>query len=112
MVRLVKIASIIFICVMSLNASTYETNCLSCHKKLPVSIDKYFYRYLLKYSSEKDVKNAMIGYMISPTKEKSVMSNAFLERFGVKKASSLSKKELENAINKYWEEYKVFEKLK
>ncbi len=29
----------------------YETNCVKCHDKLPVTIDKYFYRYLLKYSS-------------------------------------------------------------
>ena len=29
----------------------YDLNCVGCHKKMPVTIDKYFYRYLLKYSS-------------------------------------------------------------
>ena len=41
----------------------YENNCVKCHKKLPVTIDKYFYRYLLKYSSESATKKAMFDYM-------------------------------------------------
>ncbi|XPS41007.1 hypothetical protein ACN2C3_05095 [Aliarcobacter butzleri] len=40
----------------------YETNCVKCHSRLPVSIDKYFYRYLLEYSSERAVKKAMFDF--------------------------------------------------
>jgi len=58
---------------LSLNANIYQANCVSCHKQLPVSIDKYFYRYLLKYSSEKDVKKAMFEYLKNPKREKSVI---------------------------------------
>ena len=98
--------------VLTLNAGVYKTNCVACHKKLPVSIDKYFYRYLLKYSSEKDVKKAMLHYLKNPKKEESVMAEAFISRFGVKKKSTLSNKELKKALKSYWKKYKVFGKLK
>jgi len=94
------------------NADIYEKNCVSCHKDLPVSIEKYFYKYLLIYSGERDTKNAMLSYLNYPAKETSVMSDAFISRFGIKKKTILSKEELQQAIDTYWEKYKVFEKLK
>ena len=97
------------VCVL---ASTYQSNCLKCHKDLPVSIDKYFYRYLLKYSSEIQVKKAIKEYLKNPTKDKTVMPDAFINRFGIKKSSKLKDKQLDNALNTYWETYKVFGKLK
>ena len=89
----------------------YETDCVKCHNRIPVTIDKYFYRYLLKYSSEKDVKKAMFEFLKEPTKENSIMSESFITRFGVKKKTKLSDKNLKEAIDSYWEEYKVFGKL-
>ena len=94
------------------NANVYENNCIKCHDKLPVSIDKYFYKYLLIYSSETDMKNAIISYLKYPAKETTVMSDAFVSRFGIKKKSKLSKKELKEAVDVYWQRYKVFGKLK
>jgi len=108
---MVKIFFSLLMSVM-LNAGVYETNCVACHKKLPVSIDKYFYRYLLKYSSEKDVKKAMFHYLKNPHKEESVMAEAFISRFGVKQKSKLSNAELKKALRRYWRVYKVFGKLK
>ena len=90
----------------------YDLNCIGCHKKLPVSIDKYFYRYLLKYSSEKDVKLAMFEYLKNPSKEKTIMAESFITRFGIKKKSNLSDDKLNEAIDSYWEKYKIFGKLK
>ena len=94
------------------NADIYESNCVECHQQLPVSIDKYFYKYLLIYSSETDMKNAIISYLNYPAKETSVMSDAFVSRFGIKEKSKLTKEQLNNAVDNYWEKYKVFEKLK
>jgi len=92
-------------------ASVYEKNCITCHKKIPVSIDKYFYRYLLKYSSEVEVKKAIKNYLQNPTQEKTVMAEAFINRFGIKKKSKLSTNDLDSAINDYWQKYKIFGKL-
>lgn len=107
-----KLIFLFVILITLLNASVYETNCVSCHKKLPVSIDKYFYRYLLKYSSEKSVKSAMHDYLQKPSKEKTIMPEAFIKRFGIKKATKLNEKQLNEALDSYWEKYKVFGKLK
>uniref|UniRef100_UPI004047098A hypothetical protein n=1 Tax=Aliarcobacter sp. TaxID=2321116 RepID=UPI004047098A len=113
---MVKIILTIFLILNSLTAKEkrdiYEINCVKCHSTLPVTIDKYFYRYLLKYSSEISVKNAMFDYMKNPTKDKTIMPESFITRFGIKKKSRLRDDELKDAIDVYWEEYKVFGKLK
>ncbi len=109
---------IIFICLLSFSyskvnkLSIYYLNCVGCHKRMPVSIDKYFYRYLLKYSSEKDVKKALFDYLKNPQKEKSVMPEEFIQRFKIKKKSNLTDKKLKKAIDDYWDIYKIFGKLK
>ena len=92
--------------------TVYEKNCIKCHKKLPVSIDKYFYRYLLKYSSELRVKKSMFAYLKKPDKNMTIMPEAFIKRFGIKKKSKLSNEKLNEALDIYWEKYKVFGKLK
>lgn len=109
---MVRVLIILFISISFSFSSVYESNCVSCHKKLPVSIDKYFYRYLLKYSSERSVKEALASYLKTPTKEKTIMPEAFISRFGIKKPTKLSNEELKQAIDTYWETYKVFGKLK
>lgn len=109
MVKILLIISILF----SFSFGTvYKNNCLKCHNKLPVSIDKYFYRYLLKYSSEREVKKAMTDYLKNPTKDTTIMPEAFIKRFGVKNKTKLSDDDLKKALDLYWEEYKVFGKLK
>lgn len=90
----------------------YETNCVKCHSRLPVSIDKYFYRYLLEYSSERAVKKAMFDFLKNPSAETTIMPESFIKRFGVKKKTKLSDEELNSALDEYWEEYKVSGKLK
>lgn len=109
MVKSMIIMSIFF---NVLSANIYEKNCVQCHQELPVSIDKYFYKYLLTYSSEKDMKYAIINYLQVPLKETTIMSDSFISRFGVKKKSTLNERELKEAVDIYWEKYKVFGKLR
>jgi hypothetical protein len=114
---MVKFSLILFLMILTLSAdekedNIYEANCIKCHSKLPVSIDKYFYRYLLKYSSEKDVKKAMFDYMKNPTIEKTIMAESFITRFGIKKKTNLTDDKLMEALDIYWDEYKIFDKLK
>jgi len=108
MARLILVS---FLLLSSLSADVYKNNCLKCHNKLPVSIDKYFYRYLLKYSSERRVKGAMINYLKKPNKDETIMPEAFIKRFGIKKKTKLNENELKKALDIYWEKYKIFGKL-
>ncbi|MCF6172327.1 MAG: hypothetical protein L3J44_00820 [Campylobacteraceae bacterium] len=109
---MVKIFVILFVILLSLKASIYQKNCVSCHNKLPIKIDKFFYRYLLKYSSGIETKYAIKLYLQDPKKQNSILNPALLNRFGIKKKSKLSEKELEKAINEYWDKYKIIGKLK
>ena len=93
-------------------AGIYESNCVKCHQDLPVSIEKYFYDYLLIYSGETDMKNAIISYLNYPAYETSVMPDAYLDYFGIKKKTTLTKEQLKEAVDTYWQKYKVFGKLK
>ncbi|ADG93564.1 conserved hypothetical protein [Arcobacter nitrofigilis DSM 7299] len=110
---MVKITLILALFLNSfLFANVYEKNCVTCHNKLPVSIDKYFYRYLLKYSSKRAVNAAMLKYLKNPSKDTTIMPDAFISRFGIKNKSTLSDEELKKALDEYWDIYKVFGKLK
>lgn len=111
MVKSVLILLITSNLLMANQKNIYEKNCISCHKKIPVTIDKYFYRYLLEYSSEEDVKKAMFEFLKNPTKEKSLMSESLIKRFGLKKKSKLNDTELKEALDIYWSEYQLFDKL-
>jgi len=108
------VKKIIIICFFytSIFASVYSDNCVECHSKMPVKIDKFFYRYLLKYSSEENLKNALNKYLKNPTKGKTILQESLQNRFGIKEKTSLDDKDLKKAIDEYWEIYKVFGKLK
>lgn len=111
---MVRLVLVFFIVINVLNAkeNIFEKNCIPCHQNIPVSIDKFFYRYLLKYSSERTVKMYMMEYLKNPNKMKSIVPEAFLDRFGVKEKTKLNNMQLKEAIDDYWEKYKVFGKLK
>lgn len=113
MVRFLLIFSLFTMFLFAKDEKTiYETNCVKCHNRLPVTIDKYFYRYLLEYSSERAVKKAMFDFLKNPNKETTIMPDSFIKRFGVKKKTKLSDEDLNKALDLYWKEYKVSGKLK
>lgn len=90
----------------------YEKNCIPCHEDMAVKIDKFFYRYLLKYSSEMDVKHAMKAYLKNPKADNSILVDGLINRFGIKKKTTLNDEQLQEALDTYWELYKVSDKLK
>ena len=90
----------------------YRNNCVACHRKLPVSLDKFFFNYLLKYSSERRVKAALFKFLKHPTKKKALASEELITRYGLMPVTTLNDTDLRSAIDVYWEKYKVFGKIK
>jgi len=90
----------------------YRNNCVACHRKLPVSLDKFFFNYLLKYSSERRVKAALFKFLKHPTKKKALASEELITRYGLMPETTLNATDLRSAIDVYWEKYKVFGKIK
>lgn len=89
----------------------YERNCVSCHKSLPATLQEMFKRYLLVYSGESNMKAGIKHYLLYPSKDISVMSDLFIDTYGTKNKMTLNLKELEQAIDIYWDKFKVFDKL-
>ncbi|MEA2029091.1 MAG: hypothetical protein U9N49_08960 [Campylobacterota bacterium] len=89
-----------------LQANVYESNCKSCHA-MEHQLQKFMHRYTLKYSSETGIKKALFEYMKNPTANNSIMPMGFINRWGVKKATTLDDKSLQEAINTYYRHYNL-----
>ena len=90
----------------------YERNCIPCHRNMPTSLQQMFMSYLAAYSGEDNVKTILKYYLKHPTKSLSLMSDLFIDTYGIKNTTKLNNDELDEAINIYWEKFKVFDKLK
>lgn len=97
---------------VSLGANVYEKECVGCHQDLDVGIDKFFYRYVLVFSSEASVKAALKDYLLYPMKEKTLLPEGLVEKYGIKAPWALSEETLEEAIDTYWETYTFMGRLK
>lgn len=90
----------------------FEKKCIPCHRDLPTSLHQMFMKYLQLYSSEKNLKYVMKYYLQHPSKELSAMSDLFIDVYGIKEPTTLSDKELDMAIDIYWDRYRVIGRLK
>ena len=94
------------------NENVYTKKCIPCHEYLPASLERMFMSYMKIYSGEFTLKESLKAFLRKPDKEMSVMSDLFLDRFGVKHKTDLSEKELEEAVNIYWNRHNVRNKLR
>ena len=90
----------------------YERNCVECHKDLPTSLQRMFMRYLLVYGGEQNVKAGLKHYLKYPLKEISAMPDLFIDSYGIKKKTTLNDSDIDEALDIYWNKFKVFNKLK
>ena len=107
-----KLFLIFTLCTVIFAEDAFEKNCVACHQELPATLQEMFKRYLLVYSSESNVKAGIKHYLKYPSKDISAMSDLFIDTYGIKEKTTLSDKELEEAVSIYWEKFKVFGKLK
>ena len=106
-----KIILVAFLSTLLFPQDVYEKNCLSCHRDLPINMQEIFKKYLLVYSGEKNVKASIAHYLKYPSSSISVMSNLFVDTYGIKKKTRLNERDLKKAVDIYWKKYNVFGKL-
>jgi hypothetical protein len=94
-----KFLLIIMLFSYSLFANEFIENCTSCHNLRQLQM--FHKKYLLKYSSQAKIKQAMIEYIKNPSQEKSVMPFGFIRRFGVKPKLDFNQKALNKTIDIY-----------
>jgi hypothetical protein len=107
-----KVVLFLLLTMSLMSKDIYERKCVPCHKELPTSLQQMFMSYLSLYSGEKNVKAVLKYYLQYPSKGMSVMSDLFIDSYGIKNKTDLSKRELNEAVDIYWEKFKVFNKLK
>ena len=106
-----KIVLLVILSLELFSENIYERNCIECHKDLPTTLQQMFKVYLQTYSGEENVKAGLKHYLSYPSQSISVMSELFIDNYGIKKRTNLSKEELDMAIDIYWDKFKVFGKL-
>ena len=96
---------------ISIYANSFEKNCLSCHFQ-EIQLERFIYKYTLKYSSQKRIEDAIFNYLKNPTQDSSIMPFGFINRFGIKEKSTLGNIELKKAINEYYKKYNIKQFIK
>ena len=104
--------SLILLLSQSEAKDAYERYCVDCHKELPTSLQRMFMHYLLVYGGEQNMKAGLKHYLKYPIKEISVMSELFIDNYGIKDKTRLSDEQIDEAVDIYWNKFKVIDKLK
>jgi hypothetical protein len=91
--------------------NAFEKNCIPCHARLDISLRKTFMNALLVYGGKENMKAGLAYYFLYPRKDSSVMDEEFLRKNGVKVSMSVDPKELDDALEIYWQKYTVMGKL-
>ncbi len=86
--------------------SSFDQTCLPCHQKMNAPLKPIFFDYLLNYSSERRVKEAIKEFLLHPDPKKQLYKKQKLF------IHTIDPQKLQKAIDEYWERYKVIGKIK
>jgi len=103
---------LIFILSALINADKLETNCLDCHVKNKLPTELIYKRYLMKYSTKNNMKNAIFNYLKKPDTKNSIMPQQFFLKFNAKNTVNLDDKELLESIELFLDKYDIKKKLR
>ena len=91
---------------------SFDRNCVPCHRKEGVSLRLTFMNALLIYSGEHNMKAGLKYFLRHPSRETSVMGEAYFRTHRLKAPLTLPERELDEALDEYWERYKVIGRLR
>jgi hypothetical protein len=90
---------------------TLENDCLSCHKAQQIPSKLIYRRYLIKYSTEARIEDAIFSYLKNPQKSTSIMPPQFFLKFPMKEALDLEDERLHKNIKAYLKAFDIKKKL-
>jgi len=82
-------------------SKTFEQNCMLCHTKEQIPNKLMYRRYLMKYSSNTRMKEAIFTYLKNPKKSNSIMPPPFFLKFPMCKKLELGDDILRANIKEY-----------
>jgi hypothetical protein len=107
-----KIVILLSLCFVILFADTaLQNECLQCHQEQQIPSNLIYKRYLLKYSTNKTIADAIYSYIKNPKKEHSIMPLQFFLKFPMKKPLAIDDVRLRHNITAYINRYDIKKKL-
>lgn len=112
-----KVVLFLFLYFMTVSLSanietdTLDDTCLSCHAQQQIPNSLIYKRYLMQYSTDKRMEEAIFNYMKSPSKETSIMPPQFFLKFPMKEKLQLDDLKLHNDIKKYLKRFDIKEHI-
>jgi len=88
-----------------------EINCLSCHVQQQIPSQLIYRRYLMKYSTDKRIEEAIFTYFRHPKKENSIMPPQFFLKFPMKEKLQLDDTLLRTNIREYLKKFDIREHI-
>jgi hypothetical protein len=67
--------------------------------------------YLFVYGGENNFKAGLKHYLKQPSKSISVMSDLFKRNYKIKEKTKLTDKEIDDALDEYWDRFTIFKRL-
>jgi len=107
-----KMILIMILTGMVLNADALDRECLSCHQKQQIPTALIYKRYLMKYSTNQRMHDAMYRYLRHPNKAYSIMPSQFFFKFPMKKSLQLSDEKLDELVSAFIQRYDIRKKLR
>ena len=95
----------------SIKKLQFTNTCLSCHQQQQIPSSLIYKRYLMKYSTDKRMEEAIFIYMKDPKKENSIMPAPFFLKFPMKEKIDLDDDTLRKHIKSYLELFDIKKKL-
>jgi len=93
------------------NDISLEKDCLNCHKVQQIPSELIYRRYLMQYSTNQNIENAMFYYLQHPNKEDSIMPPQFFLKFPMKKSLNLDQQRVRKNIQAYIKTFDIKKKL-
>jgi len=84
---------------------TVQKDCLACHQAQQIPSNMMYRRYLMKYSTDARMQEAMFRYLKNPYKASSIMPPQFFLKFPMKVSLSLDDEVLKQDIKEYLEKF-------
>ena len=94
------------------NANQLDTYCLDCHIKSKLPTKLIYKRYLMKYSTNKNMKEAIFSYLKNPKPKNSIMPKEFFLKFSPKNITKIEDDKLLNLIDDFLKKYDIRKRLK
>jgi len=94
-----------------LQSNTLYDNCLKCHQEQQIPDNLIYKRYLMTYSTDKRMEEAILTYLKAPEQSRSIMPKPFFLKFPMKETLPLDHKVLRRYVQAYLEKYDLKKKL-